>query len=190
MINRSTKFLDHLAPLERSSFYQPEGPTVCLKTLPDELSSRPPLNPEQVWQVYEMALQLEKTFESPQDVEWTSSNGLLYLLQSRPITTVATDNQDQRPWYLSLRRSYENLKVLRRRLENELIPAMTAAAGELQQQDLGLLDDAALALEINRRQEIYDHWLAIYWRDFIPFAHGMRLFGQLYNDALRPRGPL
>ena len=102
---------------------------------------------------------------------------------------MATDNQDQRPWYLSLRRSYENLKVLRRRLENELIPAMKAAAVELQQQDLGVLDDAALAREISRRQDIYDHWLAVYWRDFIPFAHGMRLFGQLYNDALRPEDP-
>jgi pyruvate,water dikinase len=189
LIDRSTRVLDHLSPQERSSFYQTEGPTVSLKTLPEELASRPPLSPEQVWQVYEMAVQLEEAFESPQDIEWTSSTGLWYLLQSRPITTVATDNQDQRPWYLSLRRSYENLKVLRRRLENELIPAMKTAAVELQQQDLSILDDAALAREISRRQDIYDHWLAVYWRDFIPFAHGMRLFGQLYNDALRPEDP-
>jgi pyruvate,water dikinase len=29
----------------------------------------------------------------------------------------------------------------------------------------------------------------VYWADFIPFAHGMRLFGQFYNDAMRPRDP-
>jgi phosphoenolpyruvate synthase/pyruvate phosphate dikinase len=94
LIDRSTRVLDHLSPQERSSFYQTEGPTVSLKTLPEELASRPPLSPEQVWQIYEMALQLEEAFDSPQDIEWTISTGLRYLLQSRPITTVATDNPD------------------------------------------------------------------------------------------------
>jgi pyruvate,water dikinase len=29
----------------------------------------------------------------------------------------------------------------------------------------------------------------VYWRDFIPFAHGARLFGQVYNDTVRPDDP-
>ena len=189
MIDRAAKMMDHSAPSDRTSYYLPEGESISLKTLPAELASRPPLSSEQVWEVFEMALQLEGIFDSPQDLEWTRADGLLYLLQSRPITTVATEKQDQRPWYLSLKRSYENLKELRRHLEQELLPAMTAAAVELQQQELSVLNDADLAREIKHRQDINEQWVAVYWRDFIPFAHGMRLFGQLYNDALRPEDP-
>jgi len=29
----------------------------------------------------------------------------------------------------------------------------------------------------------------VYWADFIPFAHGIRLFGQVYNDRLKPDEP-
>ena len=190
LIDRLTGRLTHFPPSSRPSFYRPDGDTITLQELPADLASSAPLTQEQVRQVYDLALQAENAFGSPQDVEWTCQNGTMYTLQARPITTVATDRpDDQRPWYLSLHRSYENLKVLRRRLENELIPAMTTAAAQLQEQNLGILGDAALSCEIQRRQEIHAHWVAVYWRDFIPFAHGMRLFGQLYNDTLRPTDP-
>jgi pyruvate,water dikinase len=29
----------------------------------------------------------------------------------------------------------------------------------------------------------------VYWKEFIPFAHGMRLFGEFYNDVVRPDDP-
>jgi rifampicin phosphotransferase len=189
LLDRSSRRLAHVPPSARPSFYRPDGETITLHDLPADLVSSPPLSAAQVWEVYELAIQAEAAFGAPQDVEWTCRHGLWYLLQSRPITTVAANDQDQRPWYLSLRRSFENLKVLRRRLENELLPAMTTAAKQLQQQDLGALNDAALAGAIQHRQELQTHWVAVYWRDFIPFAHGMRLFGQLYNDAVRPADP-
>jgi pyruvate,water dikinase len=189
LLDRTSRRLAHVPPSARPSCYRPVGDTITLHDLPADLVSAPPLSATQVWEVYELALQAEAAFGAPQDVEWTCRNDMWYLLQSRPITTVAANDQDQRPWYLSLRRSFENLKVLRRRLENELLPAMTAAAEQLQQQNQSALDDAALAGAIQHRQEIQAHWVAVYWRDFIPFAHGMRLFGQLYNDAVRPADP-
>jgi pyruvate,water dikinase len=36
---------------------------------------------------------------------------------------------------------------------------------------------------------LHGRWVAIYWSDFIPFAHGMRLFGQFYNDTVKPEDP-
>lgn len=189
LITRGTRRLVHNPPPVRPSCFRPEGDAVALVEMPPELAAAPPLSQEQVWQIYDMALKAESAFGAPQDVEWTFDQGTCYTLQSRPITTVAADGQDQRPWYLSLRRSFENLKRLRRRLEEELLPAMTVQAEELQKQDLSSLADADLAAEIERRHEIKAHWVAVYWRDFIPFAHGMRLFGQLYNDALRPADP-
>ncbi len=49
--------------------------------------------------------------------------------------------------------------------------------------------DNALGDEISRRRERLDHWNGVYYRDCIPLAHGMRLFGQFYNDSLRPADP-
>ena len=46
-----------------------------------------------------------------------------------------------------------------------------------------------LADEIEKRLAINEQWTAIYWEDCIPFAHGMRLFSQVYNDAVRPGNP-
>jgi phosphohistidine swiveling domain-containing protein len=37
--------------------------------------------------------------------------------------------------------------------------------------------------------KIHERWVGVYWAEFIPFAHGMRLFGQVYNDTVRPTDP-
>jgi hypothetical protein len=39
------------------------------------------------------------------------------------------------------------------------------------------------------RSHIYQQWKKVYWDDFIPLAHGIRLFGMVYNDAVRPADP-
>lgn len=33
------------------------------------------------------------------------------------------------------------------------------------------------------------HWYKVYWEVFIPMAHGARLFGQIYNDNIKPEDP-
>ncbi len=40
--------------------------------------------------LFEMASRLERDLAGPQDIEWAAADGKLYLLQSRPITTLAT----------------------------------------------------------------------------------------------------
>jgi pyruvate,water dikinase len=78
---------------------------------------------------------------------------------------------------------------LRRRVENELIPEMQQVSMELDGVDLTELSERELAGEIARRAEIHQHWVDVYWTDFIPLAHGVRLFGQVYNDTLKPDDP-
>ena len=62
-------------------------------------------------------------------------------------------------------------------------------AASLSAKDLVKLSDQALAAEIRKRWEINHKWVNIYWADFIPYAHGVRLFGQVYNDAVQPDDP-
>ena len=131
----------------------------------------------------------EATFGEPQDVEWTIKGDEVYVLQSRPITGARGKDKDKRSWYLTLTRSFENLKALRERIENEIIPGMEAEAAALAEVDLDRLSDGELMKEIARRDSIYEKWRKVYWDECIPFAHGMRLFGQVYNDVVRPEDP-
>jgi pyruvate,water dikinase len=137
-----------------------------------------------------MAYDLEQEFGSPQDIEWTISNNRLFILQSRPVTAKkANSAKDKRGWYLSLTRSFDNLQQLHHVIVNERLPAMATEAKRLDDYDLKLLSDHELASEIDKRQAIYQYWHDIYWDEFIPFAHGVRLFGEFYNDTLNPSDP-
>ena len=55
--------------------------------------------------------------------------------------------------------------------------------------DITGLSDQQLAQEIERRAAIFQKWHETYWQELIPFAHGARLFGRFYNDALQPSDP-
>ncbi|MCI0396470.1 MAG: pyruvate, phosphate dikinase [Chloroflexi bacterium] len=52
--------------------------------------------------LYKMASRLEKELGCPQDIEWTVSRGRLFLLQSRPITTLQGYNPTTGEWNDSL----------------------------------------------------------------------------------------
>jgi len=178
------------APAPRTRKLTATGQGIEFAELPDDLRGRAPLGQEEVLAVYELALRAERHFGRPQDLEWTLCGGGLHLLQSRPVTARAqAPAGDRRAWYLSLHRSFESLKELRRKIEGEQIPAMIRTAEALAGIDLGQLSEGELAAEIRRRWEINHHWANIYWVDFIPFAHGIRVFGQVYNDRLKPEDP-
>jgi pyruvate,water dikinase len=56
--------------------------------VPQEKQDAPSLNEEQVLEVAKLARQCENFFGMPQDIEWAYESGKLYLLQSRPITSL------------------------------------------------------------------------------------------------------
>ncbi len=55
-----------------------------------ELARKPALTDAQVAEVAELARDAERHFGRPQDIEWTWDGRRLYLLQSRPVTAIAT----------------------------------------------------------------------------------------------------
>lgn len=177
-------------PARRDQAVVPAEMGTRMVSLPAARRRKPPLSGDEVAAVFQLEKQLESVFRSPQDVEWTSRKARLFVLQSRPITTKASDrDDDDRQWYLSLRPSLEDLRTLRRRIEDERLPDMIAAARELAGTDLAHMTEKKLAGEIRRRGRIYRKWKQIYWDEFIPFAHGFRLFGQVYNRMVRPDDP-
>ena len=185
---RDGRVVDH-RPAGRREMVAPTADGVRLVPLPHDRREAPPLAADELPRVFDLARRAERHFEAPQDVEWTLRRDDLYALQSRPITTLAGAAGDGRAAYLSLRRSFDNLAALRRRIEDEEIPAMLAAADRFAAQPLDGLDDRALAAAAQERKTEHDHWVDVYVADFIPFAHGARLFGRAYNDALHPEDP-
>ncbi|MEJ2549121.1 MAG: PEP/pyruvate-binding domain-containing protein [Anaerolineales bacterium] len=56
--------------------------------------------------LYRSACKLEKDFGHPQDIEWAFAHGKLFILQSRPITTLNTYKKDTAEWNDSLRGNF------------------------------------------------------------------------------------
>jgi pyruvate,water dikinase len=56
--------------------------------VPDELKEAPVLTDNERTQLVELAKKIEMFYKKPEDIEWAIVNGQVYLLQSRPITTM------------------------------------------------------------------------------------------------------
>jgi pyruvate,water dikinase len=169
-----------------------EGVVELSRTGPSE----PVLEAEKARELLELGLRVEKLFGSSQDIEWTFSDTGPVILQARPVTTLARtadaagwNERDKRPWYLSLTRSHENLLELRRRIEGHILPGMLGDSERMKGVNLQAMGPAEIETEVRRRRESLDHWRDTYWRELIPFAHAVRQFGMLYNDAVATEDP-
>ena len=56
--------------------------------VPEELREAPVLSPEEQKELVDVANRIEAFYGKPEDVEWAFEGGKLYMLQSRPITTL------------------------------------------------------------------------------------------------------
>ncbi|MBN2298396.1 MAG: hypothetical protein JXM72_07370 [Deltaproteobacteria bacterium] len=185
----SGKILSHKT-VKREHMVVPSSAGTQIQDLSAQKQNTPPLDDDGVRQVYDLVMQAQEVFGCPQDVEWTFLQGNLFLLQSRAVTTLhQARSPDNRSWYLTLRRSFGNLKNLKEKIEGELVPEMREVAEVLSRKDCTNIADDELGDELLKRSAIYRSWEKRYWRYFIPFAHGMRLFGQVYNDTVRPLDP-
>ncbi len=66
----------------------PHGDGTIDAPVEPEKREQPSLTDEQVQEVARLAARVEEHYGSPQDVEWALASDVLYLLQSRPITTL------------------------------------------------------------------------------------------------------
>jgi len=76
--------------------YAADGGTEELP-VPDELRSILSLSDQQIARLTVLANRIEAYYEKPQDIEWGYFNGEWYLLQSRPITTLAQQPAHEYP---------------------------------------------------------------------------------------------
>ncbi|PLX79459.1 MAG: hypothetical protein C0616_11245 [Desulfuromonas sp.] len=175
--------------VHRSSFMAADKHGTKKEKLPSSLENKPPLSASEIAAIFNLGKEIEICFGSPQDIEWTIQNSIIWLLQARPITTLNQDISDPRTGYLNLHRSFEELKTLRLKIETDLIPCMEHLATTMAQVNLQELSDTRFVNELNNRRESLDEWEEKYRTYCIPMAHGIRLFGTFYNDLCRPEEP-
>jgi len=190
MIDLDSEMIVSHTPAQRYKAIVPASRGVKIIRLPAGKREKPPLTKRKVNNLFKVEKRLAKLFGSDQDVEWTYDHSKLCLLQSRPITAMTgTEDDEDRQWYLTLRRSFDNLVGLRTKIENDIIPSMAAEAESLKKKDLRRISDEDLVTEISNRVSICEKWKKLYWEFCIPFAHGIRLFGMVYNKAVKPENP-
>ena len=163
---------------------------VELIPLEEEEKWQSPLNETRCRELHQIGSRLEALLGDALDIEWTFSGGTLYILQARPVTkSLSATADDERPWYLSLHRSLDNLEELQRELEQEVLPGMERDAKQMASIKLGSLQNHQLQEEYSRRSQALQDWLQVYKEKCIPMAHGLRLFGEFYNDLVKPDDP-
>ena len=117
LLSRESGKILSYRPAKHDQVVAPAASGVRLEIASMDATLSPPLSDDEVVIVFNLVRRSEALFGAPQDMEWTFSAGELSVLQSRPITTLKQAAKgDQRPWYLSLRRSFGNLKTLRQKV--------------------------------------------------------------------------
>jgi pyruvate,water dikinase len=190
ILSRSNGNIISYTPAIKEKLVTAEKSGITVSAIAESITRKAPLSKKEVHGVYVLCKKVEKIFRAAQDAEWTYLKRTLYSLQSRPITTKAFEDKDEkRKWYLSLKRSLDNLQHLRCEIEHDLIPEMQEIAKSMDDTDLSLLTNKELANELSKRKTVFEYWRDIYWDKFIPFAHAVRLFGEIYNKQIMPDDP-
>jgi pyruvate,water dikinase len=73
---------------EKRAVQNPNGCHTILIDNEPNLKITCSLNDKDLYRLYELGLKLEKNFKYPQDIEWAFEKNILYVLQTRPITTL------------------------------------------------------------------------------------------------------
>lgn len=176
-------------PAARDQICVPEASGGVRLVQPDDKEHRELLSQDDLAVLASFLTKLSEVFKAPQDIEWTMNENGMTLLQSRPITGMTPEVGTRRAFDLTLRRSFTQLQSLRDLILNHHLPAMARDAESLAKPTPEDLSDLDLAAFLRDGTERITEWEQIYWRDFIPFVHGARLFGEIYNTRCKPADP-
>ncbi len=76
------------------AYVKDENGKTVKKTIKDEMKKVQKLKEEEIIELAEIAKKLEGHYQKPQDIEWAIEKGKIYIVQTRPITTIK-DIQNQ-----------------------------------------------------------------------------------------------
>jgi pyruvate,water dikinase len=74
---------DNLDDLEKASI-----------KVPHERQKEQKIDDKHIFKLFDLALAIEKHYGKPQDTEWAIEGGRIYMVQSRPVTTLGTESKE------------------------------------------------------------------------------------------------
>ena len=88
-IDRETyELVFEFVPEKKIMYCRDESGGVLVKDVPPDQVSRRVLTEGELRHLVDLGNQIEEHFGCPQDIEWAIEDGTIYLLQSRPITSL------------------------------------------------------------------------------------------------------
>ncbi len=93
VVDRATKEVlsKFIAAKETMIVRDPKTGETVTKDVPSDMREKLVLSDEEILQLSDQAEILEKHYGIPQDIEWAFKGGEMFILQSRPITTISAD---------------------------------------------------------------------------------------------------
>ena len=79
---------------EKDFYHKLEGDEIKEEKVPEELREKQVLEDKEIYQVRDLVKKAGEFFGRYQDIEWAIEEGKVYLLQSRPITTMAQNKSE------------------------------------------------------------------------------------------------
>lgn len=150
----------------------------------------PPLAEEDIISLFKKAMRIEELAEFPQDIEWTHDGNNYFFLQSRPITSIQGDQINQELGKDKfLRPGLLKLFNLQREIKDRILPLLVKDAENADEELSGIEDPQTLLDYAEKTLGRYLERKKDYWEFLIPFAHGFRYFGDIYNERLSPEDP-
>ncbi|WP_348610985.1 phosphoenolpyruvate synthase [Halobaculum rarum] len=91
VVDRETAAVDEVTVADKKLLMEKDSETgeTVTRDVPDDKREARVLTDEEIERLVELGRQVEDHYGNPQDVEWAVYDGEVYMLQSRPITTIA-----------------------------------------------------------------------------------------------------
>lgn len=99
ILNRDGKLIEKTIKTKKKGYFLENGRNTLI-SIKEEERNKPTLNRDLITELLKIAVELEKFFGTPQDIEWAleyregSPEPLIYILQSRPVTTLKSEGDD------------------------------------------------------------------------------------------------
>ncbi|RXK48612.1 pyruvate, water dikinase [Halorientalis pallida] len=95
VIDRESGAVTDVEVADKKTMYakDPETGETNERPVPDEKRNERVIDEAEIERLVELGEQVEDHYDTPQDVEWAIFEGEVYMLQSRPITTISEDGE-------------------------------------------------------------------------------------------------
>ncbi|SDF20844.1 phosphoenolpyruvate synthase [Halorientalis regularis] len=95
VIDRESDAVTDVEVADKKTMYakDPETGETNERPVPDEKRNERVIDEAEIERLVELGERVEDHYDTPQDVEWAIFEGEVYMLQSRPITTIAEDGE-------------------------------------------------------------------------------------------------